>query len=95
MADEEKKKVKRPTAIKRMIQNETRRLINKSFKSKVHSAVRRFDEALKEGDKDVIGTSLNTVYSYMDKAVKRGIFKQNKVDRTKQRFSVRATAKMS
>lgn len=95
MAEEQKKKVKRPTAIKRMIQNETRRLINKSFKSKVHTAVRHFDEALKEGDKDAISTSLNSVYSFLDKSVKRGLVKQNKANRTKQRFSVRAAAKIS
>jgi small subunit ribosomal protein S20 len=93
--EEETKKTRRPTAAKRMIQNENRRLINKAFKSRVHTAVKDFDEALKQGENDKVTTSLNAVYSLMDRGVKRGIFKQNKASRTKQRFSVRAAAKVS
>lgn len=95
MAEEKAKRTKRPTAVKRNIRNAKRCLINKSFKSSVRTAIRRFDKALVEGDQDLITTSLNAVYSSMDKGVKRGIFKLNKASRVKSRLTARATAKLA
>jgi len=83
MAKEEKKKTKRPTAQKRDIRNSKRREINKSFKSRVRTAMRTFEDALKAKDKDQIQQALNSVYSMMDKGVKRGIYKRNKAARIK------------
>lgn len=95
MAEEsDKKKTKRPSALKREIQNEKRRLINKSFKSEVRSALRLFEEALTAANKSSIQTSLNEVYSLMDKGVKRGVFKLNKANRTKSRMTAKV-AKIS
>lgn len=88
MAKEEKeagKKTKRPTALKRDLQNEKRRVINKSFKSEVRTTLRSFDAALATKDKKKIESSLNDVFSVMDKGVKRGVFKENKAGRTKSR----------
>lgn len=82
---EKKQKTKRPTAQKRDIRNSKRRLINKIFKSQVRTSMRTFEEALKEKNKEQIQAALNTVYSMMDKGVKRGIFKQNKGARLKAR----------
>jgi small subunit ribosomal protein S20 len=79
------KKVKRPTALKRDLQNEKRRLINKSFKSVVRTTLRDFDETLSTKDKEKIQSSLNEVFSILDKGVKRGVFKVNKAARTKAR----------
>ena len=90
---EEVKKVKRPTALKRDIQNEKRRLRNKAFKSQVRTAVRQFEEILPKGEPDAIKEKLNTVYSLMDKGVKKGVFKINKASRTKSRLTARAVAK--
>ena len=94
MAKEEKdKKKKRSTALKRDIQNNKKRLQNKIFKSKVRTSVRRFEDALTKGDEAQITETLNTVFSMMDKGVKRGTFKLNKASRTKSRFIARARAK--
>lgn len=95
MAKEAKdaKKVKRPTPLKRDIQNEKRRERNKSFKSSVRTAIRSFEESLPKGDAAAIKENLNNVYSMMDKGVKRGIFKLNKASRTKARLTARAAAK--
>lgn len=90
---EEVKKVKRPTALKRDIQNEKRRLINKAFKSKVRTAVRGFEESLTKGEPEAIKDKLNEVYSLMDKGVKKGIYKINKASRTKSRLTARVAAK--
>lgn len=89
-----KAKVKRPTPLKRDIQNEKRRVRNKSFKSSVRSAMRLFEEALPKGDEASIKEQLDNVYSMMDKGVKRGIYKLNKASRTKSRLAARAVAKV-
>jgi small subunit ribosomal protein S20 len=87
------KKVKRPTAQKRVLQSEKRRLNNKIFTSSVRTAMRHFDESLQKGDPSVITERLNEVYSLMDKGVQRGIYKINKASRTKARFAARSAAK--
>ena len=86
---EEKKKIKRPTPLKRDIQNEKRRLINKSFKSSVRTAIHEFDKALASKNKESVQKALDRVYSAMDKGTKRGIFKANKADRTKSRIAAK------
>ena len=93
MAKEEAKKVRRPQAEKRAIQSEKRRLINKDFKSSVRTAVRKFEEGLTKGDAALTKENLNEVYSLMDKAVKRGVYKLNKASRTKARLTAKAAAK--
>jgi small subunit ribosomal protein S20 len=98
MAKEEgkkvEKKIKRPTALKRDLQNSKRRLINKTYKSRARTAIRRFDESLTKGDQAVSTATLNEVYSILDKCAKKGIYKLNKVSRTKSRLAARAVAKV-
>jgi small subunit ribosomal protein S20 len=91
---ENKIRVKRPTALKRDIQHNKRRLINKAFKNSVRTALRRFEDVLASKNNEDIKTELNNVYSLMDKGVKRGVFKINKASRTKSRFTARAYAHM-
>jgi len=93
MADaKEGKKVKRPTALKRDIRAEKMRLINKSFKSNVRTTMRSFEEALKSQDKTRIQEALNSVYSVMDKGVKRGVYKINKASRLKERANQKVSS---
>lgn len=92
MAKEETKKVKRPTALKRDIRNEKRRLINKSFKSQVRTTVRSLEESLNTKNKESATTNLSAVYSMVDKCVKRGIYKANKASRIKSRLTKKAAA---
>lgn len=90
MAEEKKeKKVKRPTAKKRDIQNEKRRLINKVFKSKVKTAIRSFEKDLSEKNEKGAGEKLPLLYALLDKAVKRNVFKRNKADRLKSKFATK------
>ncbi len=90
-----KAKTKTPTAIKRVLQNEVRRQINKAFKTRVRTAVRAFETSLEKGESAEITTTLNTVFSMMDKGVKRSVFKRGTADRTKSRFTARAKAKIA
>lgn len=94
MAEEQKKK-KRPTAEKRDLQNNKRKARNKTFKSSVHTAMRKFEKALSESDQEGLKTSQNLVYSLMDKGVKRGIFKPNKASRTKAKVAAKVAAQAS
>lgn len=89
---EKKQKPKRPTAQKRDIQNEKKRLENRMFKSSVRTAVRALESSLEKKEKVLIDEKLNAVYSLMDKGVKKGIYKLNKCSRTKSRLAARAAA---
>lgn len=94
MAEAEKKakKTKRPTALKRMIQNEKKKEVNKVLKSRVRTAIRSFETSLKEQDAAKVKADLSTVFSLMDKGVKKGIFKKNKAARTKSRFAAKTAS---
>lgn len=95
MAKEEKEKkapTKRPSALKRDIQNEKRQLINKSFKSKVRTTLRSFEESLKSKDEGKIQTALKEIYSISDKGVKKGALNPNKANRLKERAQAKAQA---
>jgi len=90
MAEEKKdSKQKRPTAEKRDIQNEKRRMRNRSFKSRVNTAVRSFEKEVEAKNEDLAKTLLNMIYSLLDKGVKHGIYKINKASRLKANFSKR------
>jgi small subunit ribosomal protein S20 len=89
----EEKKVKRPSAKKRDLQNEKSRLRNKAYKSQVRNAVRDFDDNVKKGDAESIHKSLDEVYSLLDKGIKHGVYKKNTVNRTKSRITARSQAK--
>ncbi len=91
MSKEAEKKwpAKRPTPIKRDIQNEKNRLRNKAFKSSVRTAMRQFESSLPKNNTAEIQDNLNTLYSLMDKGVKRGVYKINKASRTKMRLAAR------
>lgn len=88
-----KQKERRPTAQKRDIQSEKSRLRNKSFKASVKTAIRHFEDALKDGNEDATKQRLNDVYSIMDKGAQRGVFKLNKASRTKARLTARLVKK--
>ena len=82
------KTTKTPTAEKRMIQNEKRKIQNKSFKSKVKTAIRAFKESLKHDNKiDESKKTLNTVFSMLDKGAKNNVIKKNKTNRLKSKLT--------
>ena len=89
-AKKEKAKVKKPTALKRDEQSVKRNLRNRSFKSKVTTALRALEETLSKKDVASIKLKLNDIYSLMDKGVKKGIYKMNKANRVKSRLHAKA-----
>ncbi|MES2199164.1 MAG: 30S ribosomal protein S20 [Chlamydiota bacterium] len=80
-----KAKVKRPTALKRDLQNERNRIRNKAFRAQVSTAIKSATGATS----DQIQAKLSDVYSLMDKGVKKGVFKKNKANRFKSRITRR------
>lgn len=90
---EEKKKERRPKALKRDMQNKRLRQHNRSFRSSVRTAIRQFEELLTKGEEAAIKTSLSAVYSLMDKGVKTKVFKLNTASRTKARLAAKLAAK--
>lgn len=95
MAEEKKDakketKQKRPSALKRDLQNEKRRVSNKSYRAKVLTAIRGFQDAVeKKEDAAALKTKFDSISSLMDKGVKKGVFKVNKASRTKSRLAAR------
>ena len=92
---EEKKtgKTKRPSALKRALQNERRRLKNRSLDSTVHTTIRALKAAFSKNEsKEQIKAKLQSAYSIVDKAVKRGLFKPQKAARMKSRLALRSTS---
>ncbi len=92
MAQDKKAKKKQPTALKRALQSEQQRLINRVYRSRVRTTMNGFEDSLKTGDAAAIQEQLSAVHSMIDKGVKRGVFHANKVARTKSRFAARAQA---
>lgn len=90
---EKKKQLKSLSAKKRDRQNAKRCERNKVFKSRVKSAVVAFKEEVLKGNKEATQKTLDTLYSLMDKGVKRGLIKQNKANRIKSRSKAKTVAK--
>jgi len=83
---EEKKAVKTPTALKRHKQDVKKNLTNRIWKSRINTARSAFAETKDETEKK---TLLNSLYSLLDKALKNGLYKKNKVSRLKARLAAK------
>ena len=63
--------------IKRNRQNEKRRLRNKSVKSSLRTAIRRFREAVEAGDTEQIVERQRSASRALDKAASKGVIHAN------------------
>jgi small subunit ribosomal protein S20 len=85
---------RQPSALKRDIQSEKRRLRNRSYRSSVLTAIRSFETSIEKKEApESIKAKLSEVYSLMDTGVKKGVFKVNKAARTKSRLTARTQSK--
>ena len=89
---EETKKIKKPTTIKRQMQSEKKRLRNKADRTRVKSHVKIFLSDVSSKKLENAATSLQEIYSLVDKAVKKGVYKKNKASRVKARMAARLVA---
>ena len=63
--------------IKRNRQNEKRRMRNKSVKSSLKTAIRKFHEATASGDAEAAATLMRDAARKLDKAVSKGVIHKN------------------
>lgn len=75
--------------IKRNRQNEKRRLRNKSVKSALKTAVRKFNEASASGDNEQAQALMREASRKLDKAVSKGVIHKNQAANRKSAIAKR------
>jgi small subunit ribosomal protein S20 len=78
--------------IKRIGTNEKARLRNKSVKSSLKTAVRRFRDAAESGDRDKALAELKVAARQLDKAASAGVIHANQAANKKSAMAIRANA---
>jgi small subunit ribosomal protein S20 len=76
--------------IKRIRTNEAARLRNKSVKSSVKTAIRKFREAADAGDKDKALELMRAAGRQLDKAASKGVIHANQAANKKSAMALRA-----
>jgi small subunit ribosomal protein S20 len=77
--------------IKRNRQNEKRRVRNKSVKSALKTAVRKFNEAVEAGNTDEAATLMRDASRKLDMAVSKGVIHKNQAANRKSAIAKRLT----
>jgi small subunit ribosomal protein S20 len=80
-----------PSALKRMRQNEKKRLRNMSYRSKVKTAIKKYLQAAQDKHPEA-GDLLRQATSLLHKGVSKGIFHKNTAGRTVSRLSQKISA---
>jgi len=80
-----------PSALKRMRQNEKKRIRNMSYRSKVKTAIKKYLQATQDKQPDA-GDLLRQATSLLHKGVSKGIFHKNTAGRTVSRLSQKLPA---
>ncbi|ASW56269.1 30S ribosomal protein S20 [Plantactinospora sp. KBS50] len=75
--------------IKRNRQNEKRRLRNKSVKSSLKTAIRKFHEASEAGDAEKATALMRAASRQLDKAVSKGVIHANQAANRKSSIAKR------
>jgi small subunit ribosomal protein S20 len=78
--------------IKRIRTNENARLRNKSVKSALKTAVRRFREAADSGDHEATQTAMRSAARQLDKAASKGVIHTNQAANKKSAMAQRASS---
>ena len=78
--------------LKRIKTNEKARLRNKSVKSSLRTAVRRFREAADAGERDQALSALQHASRQLDKAASKGVIHANQAANKKSAMAQRASA---
>ena len=78
--------------IKRIKTNEKARLRNKSVKSSLKTAIRKFREAAEAGDVATVTAQLQTASRQLDKAASKGVIHANQAANKKSAMAQRVNA---
>ena len=77
------------SAEKRMRQNEKRRVVNRTNRGRLRTAIKKLRAALTTGDAATVGALLPQTVSVIDKAVQKGVLHRNAAARHKARLTAR------
>ena len=77
------------SALKRIKQDEKKRLRNRARKNAVATYEKKFLSLVEEGKLEEAQKALEVCFSAYDKAAKKGVLKKGKADRKKSRLTVR------
>ena len=80
------------SAIKKMRQDEKRRIRNKSYKTRVKSVVKDVEVALDEQDREAAEKAFQEAVSVIDRVASKGIIHKNKAARKKSRLAKKVHA---
>jgi small subunit ribosomal protein S20 len=78
--------------IKRIKQNEKRRQRNKSVKSSLKTAIRKFREAAESGDRENASAAMLAASRALDKAASKGVIHKNQAANKKSAMAIRANS---
>lgn len=81
-----------PQSKKRARQNEARFQINKARRSRIRTYLRKVEEAIASGDKDVAAAALKAAQPELMRGVTKGVFHKNTAARKVSRLSARVKA---
>lgn len=82
------------SAKKRVLVIEKKTLINQMHKTALKTAIKKFDEAVKENDKENVNALFNNAVKKLDQGVKQGILHKNNAARKKSQLALKL-AKMA
>ncbi|HEX8068382.1 MAG TPA: 30S ribosomal protein S20 [Pyrinomonadaceae bacterium] len=77
------------SAEKRMRQNERRRQINRSNRTRMRTQIKKLRAALDAGDDSALQQLLSQTVSILDKSVQKGVLHRNAAARYKARLTAR------
>ncbi|NLI60174.1 MAG: 30S ribosomal protein S20 [Clostridiales bacterium] len=80
------------SAIKRIKIANTKTMQNKSIKSNIKTAIKKFEAAIAEGDLDNARALYPRISSSIDKAAAKGVFHKNAANRKKSQLALRLQA---
>jgi len=77
------------SAKKRMRQSETRRVRNRSRRTRLRNSLRKLDEAIEAGDMDAVQAQWKEAQALLDRTARRGVIHPNQASRKKSRLAHR------
>ena len=81
-----------PQSKKRARQNERRQAVNKARRSRIRTHLRKVEEAITSGDKDVATAALRAAQPELMRGVTKGVLHKNTAARKVSRLSARVKA---
>ena len=80
------------SALKKIKQDEVRRMRNKAYKTRLKNVVKAVETAISESNKEAAQTALQEAISTLDRTASKGVIHKNKASRKKSRLTKRVNA---